>query len=276
MASLSRVTVKLSETNADARNCPFCRDELVPPQQAIRCPACGTMHHGECWVANGNRCTTFGCRGRGVFAVTVAAPAAAEDSSVPPPVDRPAVTQGYLSLEWTTPIWRRVVAYSLLFLLAAVTLNDTTTSDTVGANVLFFALWIPALVFGYRSIPVTTLTITPHAIVVEKSVWGFSLLGRSFPREASLTIESDAKWLTLTVQHGTAVYTWRGAHRLSFAERESVAGAVRRALGNPDAPAVAADDPPAQSPSERNERSQSRRTGEPTRGRSRRGRRGRS
>lgn len=40
--------------------CPFCRMEIRQGDLIIVCPACGEVHHKECWEEN-QGCTTFGC-----------------------------------------------------------------------------------------------------------------------------------------------------------------------------------------------------------------------
>lgn len=42
-------------------NCPFCLNP-VSPEEAVRCPKCGVLHHIECWQLNG-RCSVYGCDG---------------------------------------------------------------------------------------------------------------------------------------------------------------------------------------------------------------------
>lgn len=48
---------------AGAPSCPVCGD-AVRPDESVRCPACDTPHHRECWEFHG-RCATYGCRGTG-------------------------------------------------------------------------------------------------------------------------------------------------------------------------------------------------------------------
>lgn len=45
------------------KNCPFCQTPIKPGIDTITCPKCEIMHHKDCWIANGNHCTTFGCDG---------------------------------------------------------------------------------------------------------------------------------------------------------------------------------------------------------------------
>lgn len=39
--------------------CAFCLGDLHPAR-APRCPACGTLHHRDCWFENGG-CCAYGC-----------------------------------------------------------------------------------------------------------------------------------------------------------------------------------------------------------------------
>jgi hypothetical protein len=41
--------------------CPFCKDS-VSDFEAVQCPACDAAHHEECWVANGEMCSVYGCK----------------------------------------------------------------------------------------------------------------------------------------------------------------------------------------------------------------------
>ena len=41
--------------------CPYCKNP-VQMQDAVHCPECGAIHHRECWISNGYRCSIFGCK----------------------------------------------------------------------------------------------------------------------------------------------------------------------------------------------------------------------
>ncbi|MEI6287540.1 MAG: RING finger protein [Bacillota bacterium] len=45
------------------KNCPYCQFTIKPNEETIVCADCGMAHHKECWQANNNKCTTFGCSG---------------------------------------------------------------------------------------------------------------------------------------------------------------------------------------------------------------------
>jgi hypothetical protein len=45
--------------------CSLCKHPFEPTDEIIVCPEDGSRHHVECWQANGNRCTNYGCVGEG-------------------------------------------------------------------------------------------------------------------------------------------------------------------------------------------------------------------
>lgn len=45
------------------KTCPFCQTPIKPESLVEVCGVCGIPHHIECWQANQNKCTTFGCSG---------------------------------------------------------------------------------------------------------------------------------------------------------------------------------------------------------------------
>jgi len=49
----------VSLPNAEAI-CPYCRAGFEPDEEITACPACGTLHHADCFTENGG-CTIFGC-----------------------------------------------------------------------------------------------------------------------------------------------------------------------------------------------------------------------
>lgn len=46
--------------NYVGKKCPFCKAEITEADQVMVCPACGSVHHLNCWNEN-KGCTTFGC-----------------------------------------------------------------------------------------------------------------------------------------------------------------------------------------------------------------------
>jgi hypothetical protein len=48
--------------------CALCKQPLAPGDELAICPEDATRHHARCWVANGNRCTAYGCDGQGELA----------------------------------------------------------------------------------------------------------------------------------------------------------------------------------------------------------------
>ncbi|HUM70379.1 MAG TPA: RING finger protein, partial [Chloroflexota bacterium] len=45
--------------------CALCKDPLTPGELVVICPEDGSRHHDRCWLANGNKCAAYGCRGHG-------------------------------------------------------------------------------------------------------------------------------------------------------------------------------------------------------------------
>jgi hypothetical protein len=73
--------------------CALCKQPLAPGDELIVCPEDAARHHSQCWQANGNKCSAYGCRGRGPIAAPVstgsasgsARPAAPGSTSGSPP-----------------------------------------------------------------------------------------------------------------------------------------------------------------------------------------------
>ena len=45
--------------------CALCKQPFGPGDEIIICPEDATRHHVHCWRANGEKCTAYGCEGRG-------------------------------------------------------------------------------------------------------------------------------------------------------------------------------------------------------------------
>lgn len=45
--------------------CALCKAPFVVGDKLVICPRDGSRHHQECWEANGNHCTAYGCDGQG-------------------------------------------------------------------------------------------------------------------------------------------------------------------------------------------------------------------
>jgi len=45
--------------------CALCKQPLSPGDEVVICPEDGSRHHSHCWRSNGNKCTAYGCRGKG-------------------------------------------------------------------------------------------------------------------------------------------------------------------------------------------------------------------
>lgn len=45
--------------------CALCKEAFAAGDELVICPADGSRHHRDCWEANGNHCTAYGCEGQG-------------------------------------------------------------------------------------------------------------------------------------------------------------------------------------------------------------------
>lgn len=45
--------------------CALCKAPLSPGDEIVICPQDGSRHHTQCWQANHNRCSAYGCTGHG-------------------------------------------------------------------------------------------------------------------------------------------------------------------------------------------------------------------
>jgi hypothetical protein len=48
-------------------DCALCKQPFAPGDEIIICPEDAARHHSQCWRANGNKCSAYGCSGRGVI-----------------------------------------------------------------------------------------------------------------------------------------------------------------------------------------------------------------
>lgn len=46
-------------------DCALCKQPLAPGDEIIICPEDAARHHAHCWRANRNKCSAYGCLGRG-------------------------------------------------------------------------------------------------------------------------------------------------------------------------------------------------------------------
>lgn len=53
--------------------CALCKEPFAVGDELVICPEDGSRHHADCWRANGNHCTAYGCTGAGE--IVVGAPA---------------------------------------------------------------------------------------------------------------------------------------------------------------------------------------------------------
>lgn len=49
------------------QTCALCKEEFTIGDEIVICPEDGSRHHANCWQANGNKCTAYGCRGEGAI-----------------------------------------------------------------------------------------------------------------------------------------------------------------------------------------------------------------
>jgi hypothetical protein len=64
--------------------CALCKQPLAPGDELIICPEDATRHHSQCWRANGNKCSAYGCRGHGAIAEPPPPPASTSSASESP------------------------------------------------------------------------------------------------------------------------------------------------------------------------------------------------
>ncbi|MCB8983078.1 MAG: hypothetical protein H6659_04595 [Ardenticatenaceae bacterium] len=58
--------LKVSATSAFIdQQCALCKEHFVAGDEIVICPEDGARHHAQCWEANGNKCSAFGCTGNG-------------------------------------------------------------------------------------------------------------------------------------------------------------------------------------------------------------------
>ncbi len=54
--------------------CALCKQSFVQGDEVVVCPEDGSRHHVHCWRANNNRCTAYGCQGKGTVGAAVRQP----------------------------------------------------------------------------------------------------------------------------------------------------------------------------------------------------------
>jgi hypothetical protein len=64
MARLRPVAVD-KESPFIGEDCALCKQPFAPGDELATCPEDATRHHVHCWRAYGNKCTAYGCTGRG-------------------------------------------------------------------------------------------------------------------------------------------------------------------------------------------------------------------
>lgn len=99
-------------------DCALCKQPFAPGDEIIVCPEDATRHHVQCWRANGNKCSAYGCLGRG---------AAASSPAAPPPDERLESRRSGDSKVYTRPTASFHCAQSCLLI-------------AVGISILLFAI----------------------------------------------------------------------------------------------------------------------------------------
>lgn len=54
--------------------CALCKQSFVQGDEVVVCPEDGSRHHVHCWQANNNRCTAYGCQGKGMVGTAIRQP----------------------------------------------------------------------------------------------------------------------------------------------------------------------------------------------------------
>lgn len=106
---------KIATVTIIGKNCPYCQTPIKPGAEIKECPACGIVHHLDCWIANGNKCTTFGCDGKDRVVVpdTASSPATnVNGSSSPQPVVAKNTGKG-------SNKWKKIAAAAIVVLVIA-------------------------------------------------------------------------------------------------------------------------------------------------------------
>ena len=58
--------VKIDENSPFlGEGCALCKEPFAEGEEIVICPEDGSRHHSDCWRANGNHCTAYGCTGYG-------------------------------------------------------------------------------------------------------------------------------------------------------------------------------------------------------------------
>jgi len=62
--------------------CALCKHPFAPEDEIVICPEDSCRHHVHCWRANDNKCTAYGCLGRGEVVTTSSEPENQLDDSI--------------------------------------------------------------------------------------------------------------------------------------------------------------------------------------------------
>ena len=71
------------------QTCALCKQEFIVDDIIVVCPEDGSRHHANCWEANNNHCTAYGCKGEGEIGVPT--PLMGQQPARPRPPTRPRI-----------------------------------------------------------------------------------------------------------------------------------------------------------------------------------------
>lgn len=102
--------------------CALCKQTFVQGDEVVVCPEDGSRHHVHCWRANNNRCTAYGCQGKGAVGMAIRQPA--REAQARPQTERvrvlPATEERGLSKVRALPSTNVGCAQSCLLLSIAI------------------------------------------------------------------------------------------------------------------------------------------------------------
>jgi len=83
---------RIGETSAFlGQSCALCKQEFDVGDQIVVCPEDGSRHHVNCWEANNNHCTAYGCTGEGEVGVPQPTMGRSPSPGSPRPPARPRI-----------------------------------------------------------------------------------------------------------------------------------------------------------------------------------------
>lgn len=119
------------------QTCALCKQSFANGDEIVICPEDGSRHHVRCWEANGDRCTAYGCQGRGEVGEAVSLPRR------PRPVGRPPATAAARARRQPPGVASRIAPDSKVRVLPA-----GSVSCAQGCILVAIALAIVLAAFG--------------------------------------------------------------------------------------------------------------------------------